>query len=257
MHLLEPAALAADQPGDRRGRPRRGRDVHPAGLRAFGSKAALAMLSDQRNRHLFTAAELASLDRILPWTRMVRPGPVTLEDGQTGRPARLRPARPGRPGAQADAAHSGRAWSWLRPAPRHRPAIGAGQFGRGHPRPVRDPAACPARVPELFPDDRGELMPLDRHLGSLHAGRGPWRGLHPRGHRGLGGGHDQHGTAALSSAAACPPGPRPCDHRRDGRAARVRPGQAPGAMQLIGGPYSARRREADQQHRDRHARGGR
>jgi len=44
--------------------------------------AALAMLSDERNRHLFTTAELASIDRILPWTRAVRPGPVTLEDGQ-------------------------------------------------------------------------------------------------------------------------------------------------------------------------------
>jgi hypothetical protein len=55
----------------------------PLDSELFGSKAALAMLSDERNRHLFAAAELASMDRILPWTRMVRPGPVTLEDGQT------------------------------------------------------------------------------------------------------------------------------------------------------------------------------
>jgi hypothetical protein len=49
----------------------------------LSSKVALAMLSDERNRHLFSAAELASIDRILPWTRLVRPGPVTLEDGST------------------------------------------------------------------------------------------------------------------------------------------------------------------------------
>ena len=47
----------------------------------FASKGALAMLSDEENRSLFEPEELASLDRILPWTRMVRPGPVTLEDG--------------------------------------------------------------------------------------------------------------------------------------------------------------------------------
>ena len=55
----------------------------PLDSELFGSKAALAMLSDERNRHLFTPAELASIDRILPWTRAVRPGPVTLADGQT------------------------------------------------------------------------------------------------------------------------------------------------------------------------------
>ncbi|HEY3734608.1 MAG TPA: hypothetical protein VGL63_11900 [Streptosporangiaceae bacterium] len=51
-----------------------------AGL--FSAKGALAMLSDEENRSRFTAGELASMDRILPWTRMVRPGPVTLEDGR-------------------------------------------------------------------------------------------------------------------------------------------------------------------------------
>ncbi len=49
----------------------------------YGSKAPLAMLSDHANRHLFTRAQQAAFDRILPWTRMVRPGPVTLEDGRT------------------------------------------------------------------------------------------------------------------------------------------------------------------------------
>jgi hypothetical protein len=44
----------------------------------FGSKAALAMLSDEANRHLFPAEELESLDRLLPWTRMVRHEDVTV-----------------------------------------------------------------------------------------------------------------------------------------------------------------------------------
>jgi hypothetical protein len=47
----------------------------------YGSKAALAMLSDTANRHLLTPAQRAAVDRVLPWTRMMRPGPVTLEDG--------------------------------------------------------------------------------------------------------------------------------------------------------------------------------
>jgi hypothetical protein len=53
----------------------------PPDTEVFGSKGALALISDEANRHLFTAAELACFDRILPWTRMVRPGLVTLEDG--------------------------------------------------------------------------------------------------------------------------------------------------------------------------------
>ena len=53
----------------------------PMDSELFASKGALAMLSDESNRGRFTAEELASLDRILPWTRMVRAGKVTLEDG--------------------------------------------------------------------------------------------------------------------------------------------------------------------------------
>jgi len=46
----------------------------------YGSKGALALLSDEANRHRYDAGELAHLDRILPWTRMVRPGHVTVDD---------------------------------------------------------------------------------------------------------------------------------------------------------------------------------
>jgi len=50
----------------------------------YGSKAALAMLSDEDNRHLYDATELASLDRLLPWTRMVRDCMVTVDGEQVG-----------------------------------------------------------------------------------------------------------------------------------------------------------------------------
>jgi hypothetical protein len=54
----------------------------PMDAELYGSKGALALLSDEAHRHRYDPAELASLDRILPWTRMVRPGEVTV-DGET------------------------------------------------------------------------------------------------------------------------------------------------------------------------------
>lgn len=44
----------------------------------YGSKGALALLSDESNRERYSPDELVSLDRILPWTRMLRAGPVTV-----------------------------------------------------------------------------------------------------------------------------------------------------------------------------------
>ncbi|MGF1425983.1 hypothetical protein [Kitasatospora sp. LaBMicrA B282] len=55
----------------------------PLDAEVYASKGALAMLSDEANRHLFSSEELASLDRTLPWTRMVREGLVSLEDGSS------------------------------------------------------------------------------------------------------------------------------------------------------------------------------
>jgi hypothetical protein len=51
----------------------------PMHSQLYSSKGALALLSDEANRSLCTPAELASLDRLLPWTRMLRPGPVTVD----------------------------------------------------------------------------------------------------------------------------------------------------------------------------------
>jgi len=56
----------------------------PMDTELYGSKAALAMLSDEANRHLLSPAELASINRILPWTRMVRDGEVTADGELVG-----------------------------------------------------------------------------------------------------------------------------------------------------------------------------
>ncbi|MEO7261906.1 MAG: hypothetical protein ABI047_11735 [Jatrophihabitantaceae bacterium] len=72
--LIEPVLSAAE----------RGK-VHifsPMDAELYGSKGALALLSDEANRGVFSEQELNCLDRILPWTRMVRRGPVTV-DGRT------------------------------------------------------------------------------------------------------------------------------------------------------------------------------
>ena len=50
----------------------------PMHSQLYSSKGALALLSDEANRDLCTPAELDSMDRLLPWTRMLRPGPVTV-----------------------------------------------------------------------------------------------------------------------------------------------------------------------------------
>ena len=60
----------------------------PMDAELYGSKAALAMLSDEANRDRFAPAELDSLGRLLPWTRMVRDEPVMV------------PAEPGRPAGE-------------------------------------------------------------------------------------------------------------------------------------------------------------
>jgi hypothetical protein len=62
----------------------------PMDAELYGSKAALAMLSDEANRDRFDAAERESLDRLLPWTRMVRDEPVTFGDEGAGESVGLR-----------------------------------------------------------------------------------------------------------------------------------------------------------------------
>lgn len=54
----------------------------PLDTAAYASKGALSMLSDEENRGLFTPEQSAAIDRLLPWTRIVREGMVTLENGE-------------------------------------------------------------------------------------------------------------------------------------------------------------------------------
>lgn len=74
--LLEPILLAAE----------RGQVsiFTSLGSELYGSKANLAMLSDELNRGLFSAAELASIARIVPWTRMVRDGRALVDGREQG-----------------------------------------------------------------------------------------------------------------------------------------------------------------------------
>ncbi|MDQ2814654.1 MAG: hypothetical protein M3Z75_23045 [Actinomycetota bacterium] len=54
----------------------------PMHSQLYSCKGALALLSDEANQQLCTTAERASLNRLLPWTRMLRPGPVTAGGGR-------------------------------------------------------------------------------------------------------------------------------------------------------------------------------
>ena len=51
----------------------------PLDCELYGNKGTLAMLSDERNRSVFSDRELELIDRILPWTRFVRDEKVTVD----------------------------------------------------------------------------------------------------------------------------------------------------------------------------------
>jgi hypothetical protein len=76
--LLDPAGPALIEPVLRAAERGEVTIFTPMDSDLYGSKGALALLSDEQYRQHYSAEELASLDRILPWTRMIRPGPVTV-----------------------------------------------------------------------------------------------------------------------------------------------------------------------------------
>jgi len=80
--LLDPAGPALIEPVLRAAERGNVAIFSPMDAELYSGKGALALLSDEANRHLFDEQELASIDRCLPWTRMVRPGPVTTEEGE-------------------------------------------------------------------------------------------------------------------------------------------------------------------------------
>jgi hypothetical protein len=122
----------------------------PMESQLYGSKGALALLSDETNRHLCTPAELASLDRLLPWTRMARPGQVTVDgervdlleyaEGNRENLVLKPTARHGGLGVQAGWLTDDEEWSR-----QLRAAMNEGFVLQRRVRPV----------PELFPGERG------------------------------------------------------------------------------------------------------
>jgi len=80
--LLDPAGPALIEPVLRAAERGKVKIFSPMDAELYGSKGALALLSDEANRGVFSEQELEVLDRILPWTRTLRPGPVTV-DGRT------------------------------------------------------------------------------------------------------------------------------------------------------------------------------
>ncbi|HEY7143968.1 MAG TPA: hypothetical protein VH637_06945 [Streptosporangiaceae bacterium] len=80
--LLDPAGPALIDPLLRAAERGEVRLFAPMDAELYASKGALALLSDESSRAAFSDAELASLDRILPWTRLVRSGPVSVAGQQ-------------------------------------------------------------------------------------------------------------------------------------------------------------------------------
>jgi hypothetical protein len=73
ISLCEPVLAAADRGEVAMFTPVEGR--------LWGSKGVLALLSDDVHRHLLTEAQRRSIDRILPWTRILQSGPVSVDGG--------------------------------------------------------------------------------------------------------------------------------------------------------------------------------
>jgi hypothetical protein len=213
----------------------------------FSSKAALAMLSDHGNQHLFSLAERASIDRILPWTRMVRPGPVTLEYGRTVE--------------LMDYAVEHRHDLVLKPAMLHGGAgvVLGGQHGTSRAR-WRERLAVASGgpyvlqrrirpVPELLPGEDGELVPWIITWG-VFTMRGGHGGIYTRGAPA----RSRPGVVNFAAGAAVgcglstrPPSPRPAS------------GQGVPARRAGGGPVAAPagdRRQRDQQSHGENDRAG-
>ncbi|MFG1807674.1 hypothetical protein [Streptomyces sp. NPDC049040] len=74
--LLEPLLQAAERDEVR--------VFTPLDAELFGSKGALALLSTQEGQDGLTPEQRKACGRLLPWTRLVRPGPTLLPDGRVG-----------------------------------------------------------------------------------------------------------------------------------------------------------------------------
>jgi hypothetical protein len=139
----------------------------PIGSELYGSKGALALLSDEANRSQYTADELETFDRFLPWTRMVRPGPVTV-DGESVDLAEY--ARDQRENLvlKATMLHGGNGFvgGWL---------LEPAEWDRRVAEAMDGPYILQRRirpVPELFPADHGSPRPWILTWGVFQSARG-------------------------------------------------------------------------------------
>ncbi|MET7679218.1 hypothetical protein [Streptomyces sp. NPDC005423] len=129
----------------------------PLDTAAYASKGALEMLSDEANHGLFTEEQRTSAARLLPWTRVVRPGQVTLENGERAdlfdhavehrRELVLKPT--------SLYGNRGVVLGWT-------PELTDREWRAGLDAALDTPHVLQRRVrptPELFPDENGELKP--------------------------------------------------------------------------------------------------
>ena len=134
------------------------------------------MISDDANRHLFTAAERESIDRIVPWTRLVRHGPVTVPDGSRADLLEYAMAHQDelilKPSMGTKGIGIIAGWKDLSP-----------QQWRAYVAGASDPwYVIQQRVrpePELFPDENGELIPWSPVWG-LFTGSAGYSGVYVR-----------------------------------------------------------------------------
>ena len=142
----------------------------------FSSKAALAMVSDDANRHLFTSAQRESIDRIVPWTRLVRDGPVTAPDRSSTDLLSYAIARQDelilKPSMGAEGAGVIPGWKDLTPE-----QWSACVTGAAEPWYILQERVRPE--PELFPGDDGDLIPWNPVWG-LFTGTPGYSGIYVR-----------------------------------------------------------------------------
>nr|BFE56867.1 hypothetical protein GCM10020063_013930 [Dactylosporangium thailandense] len=139
----------------------------PIASELYGSKAALALLSDERHRDRFDPAELEVVDRVLPWTRMLRPGAVTVDGERADLLAYARRDRE-RLVLKATMLHGGTGFvaGWR---------TGPDEWDRELRRAEGGPYVLQRRVvpvPELMPEPDGTLRPWVAVWGAFLTGRG-------------------------------------------------------------------------------------
>jgi hypothetical protein len=148
----------------------------PVDTDIFTSKAALAMVSEDANRHLFTAAERESIDRIVPWTRLVRHGPVTVPDGSRADLLEYAMAHQDelilKPSMGTKGIGVIPGWKDLSPQQWREYVVGASDPWYVIQQRVRP-------EPELFPDENGELIPWSPVWG-LFTGSPGYGGIYVR-----------------------------------------------------------------------------